>query len=94
VLETRNGGEALLLCEKHSGPIHLLLTDVVMPLMSGSELAERLMPLRPEMKLLYTSEYTEDAIVHHRALNSGISLRQKPITPDSLLRRVRETLDA
>ena len=94
ILEARNGNEALVLCEKHEGPIHLLLTDVVMPQMSGPELAKRLRSIRPEMKVLYMSGYTEDAIVHHRVLSPGIALMQKPITPDSLLRRVREVLDA
>ena len=65
-----------------------------MPQMSGPELAKRLRSIRPEMKVLYMSGYTEDAIVHHRVLSPGIALMQKPITPDSLLRRVREVLDA
>jgi PAS domain S-box-containing protein len=93
VLEATQGEEALLICEQHKEPIHLLVTDVVMPGMSGRELSERLTSLRPEIKILYMSGHTNSAIFHHGVLEPGVILLQKPFTLEGLARKVREVLD-
>jgi two-component system cell cycle sensor histidine kinase/response regulator CckA len=93
VLECSKGDEALAISEHHQGPIHLMITDVVMPMMSGRELAERLAPLRPDMRVLYMSGYSDDAIVHYGVLEPGIAFLQKPFTGDTLIRKAQEVLD-
>ncbi|MGH7440538.1 MAG: response regulator [Polyangiaceae bacterium] len=94
VVEARHAGEALLHAEKHAGVIHLLLTDVVMPQMSGPELAKRLSSVRPDMKVLCMSGYTDDSIVRHGVIESHLAYVQKPFTPATLAVKVREVLDA
>ena len=94
VLEAHHGKHAIQVCEQHAGPIHLLVTDVVMPEMSGREVAEHLKPSRPNMKVLFMSGYTDKAIVHHGELDPGTAFLQKPFTPDALASKVREVLDA
>jgi two-component system cell cycle sensor histidine kinase/response regulator CckA len=94
VLATRSAGEALLVAEQRVGPIHLLLTDVVMPQMSGPALAKRLGPLRPDMQVLFMSGYTDDAAVRHGVIVAEVAYLQKPLTVDTLTRKVRSVLDA
>jgi PAS domain S-box-containing protein len=93
VLKTKGANDALEIGERYKKQIHLLLTDVVMPQMSGRELAEHLAPLHPETKVLYMSGYTDHAVVHHGLLDPGTIFLQKPFTPDALARKVREVLD-
>jgi len=94
VLDAANGGSALLKCEKHKDTIHLLISDVVMPEMSGIELVERLLSIHHEMKVLYMSGYTDDAVIRHGILEEKVQFLQKPFTPISLLEKVRKILDA
>ena len=93
VLEAEDGDKAFMFCEKFKEPIHLILTDVVMPGLSGRKLAERLQQIHPEAKVLYMSGYTDNAIAHHGILEPGINFIQKPFTVGSLSRKVREVLD-
>ncbi len=92
VLLASHGDEALRLLERHPGRVDLLMTDVVMPGMSGRDLADRVAELRPGIKVLYLSGYTDDAIVRHGVLEPGIAFLQKPFTADALARKVREVL--
>jgi two-component system cell cycle sensor histidine kinase/response regulator CckA len=92
VLEASRGEEALSIARSHAGPIHLVLTDVVMPEMGGADLASRVQELRPEARVLYMSGYTDDAIIRHKVLERGTHFLQKPFTPASLARKVREAL--
>jgi PAS domain S-box-containing protein len=94
VLEASRGEEALSLCADYDQPIHLLLTDVVMPETSGKEVADRLRILRPEIKVLFMSGYTDEAIVHHGMLDAKVEFIQKPFTPVGLARKVRQVIDS
>jgi hypothetical protein len=94
VLKASNGADALHLAERHQGPIHLVVTDVVMPRLSGRELADQLSVARPETRVLFMSGYTDDSVVRHGILEGGVAYFQKPFSPDGLARKVREVLDA
>ena len=92
VLAAAAPGDALLLAEQHREPIHLLLTDVVMPVMNGKELYERIRATRPELKVLYMSGYTADVIAHRGIVEDGVAFLQKPFTITGLLAAIRRTL--
>jgi PAS domain S-box-containing protein len=93
VLEAPNGGDVFSVCDQHEGPIHLTITDVVMPEMKGSELAKRLSSSYPEMKVIYMSGYVEDVISRQGILEKGMEYLQKPFTVNDLANKVREALD-
>ena len=94
VLEASSSKEALAFCQTHQEPIDLMITDVVMPQMGGRELAEELKAIRPHMKVLYMSGYTDDAIAHHGVLEPGTAFLEKPFTARALAHKVREVLKA
>jgi PAS domain S-box-containing protein len=94
VLGAASGEAALLVLERHEAPVHLLLSDVVLPGMSGRHLAEQLAQTHPEMKVLYMSGYTSDTIVRHGVLDAQVPFLNKPFTAAALLRKVREVLDS
>lgn len=92
VLVGENGQEAIRICTEHKGPIDLMLTDVVMPAMNGRRLAESVRPIQQNMKVVYMSGYTDDAIVHHGVLEPGTNFIEKPFTAETLTSKIREVL--
>jgi len=94
VLVTQNPEKALAMVRSHSGDIHLLLCDVVMPEMSGKELAEEIAELQPNTRIMFMSGYRRINTLHHRVMESGVHFIQKPFTPDALARKVREAIQS
>jgi CheY-like chemotaxis protein len=93
VLKACHGKEAVMICRRHEGPIHLMLTDVVMSQMTGSDLAQRVSLVHPETKVLYISGYTSEALNRRNMVEPSPAFLQKPFTPEALARRVRAVLD-
>ncbi len=94
MVEAADAREALALLGEHTGPIHLFLTDVIMPQMGGRELAQRAVVLRPDIRVLYMSGYTDSEILPGGLVTDELAFLHKPFTPDILLARVREVLDS
>jgi CheY-like chemotaxis protein len=94
VLEAGGPHQALEQATTYNGPIHLLLTDVIMPEMSGRDLWQRLSALRPDMKCLFMSGYTADVIAHHGVLDEGVHFLQKPFSREELATKLRKALSA
>jgi CheY-like chemotaxis protein len=93
VLEASGGEEAMSMSREHGAAIDLLVTDVVMPQMSGRELADRLRDLRPRMRVLFVSGHTDDSVLRHGVVAEGVAFLQKPVTPDLIARKVRDVLE-
>jgi CheY-like chemotaxis protein len=93
VLEAGHGSEALVICDEEKEPIHMLMTDLIMPDMNGKQLAERVSALRPDTKILFMSGYTDNAILHNGVFEPGTNFLQKPFTPSAIIRKVRAVLD-
>jgi len=93
VLESVDGEDAVRVAAAHGGPIHLLVTDVVMPGAGGRVVAEQLVEQYPALRVIYVSGYTDDAIIRHGVLREGVNFLQKPFTPAALARKVRDVLD-
>ena len=93
LLEALNGHEALRLAADHAGPIHLLLTDLVMPGINGQILSGQLCQTRPGLRVLFVSGYTDNAVAHQGVLEPGVAFLEKPFSPVALTRKVRQVLD-
>ncbi|MCK5033348.1 MAG: response regulator, partial [Calditrichia bacterium] len=94
ILEAENGEEALAICNEHKAPIHLIITDVVMPKMGGRELEKNISRLYPEIKVLFVSGYTDNAMLQHGVLEEGVAFLEKPFRPVALAQKAREVLDS
>jgi CheY-like chemotaxis protein len=92
VLDAISAREAVTFCERHKGLIHLMISDVILPQMSGRELAKRVQELRPKMRVIFMSGYADDAVAHHGILEAGHVFVEKPFVPAAMVRKVREIL--
>ena len=94
ILAAQDSDEAIKICEEYKETIHLLMTDIVIPKMDGRELYEKIMLKRPDIKVLFTSGYTENVIFHQGGVDPGVAFLQKPFTAAGVTRKVREVLES